>query len=64
MKLIALVKLVLQAIYLAIIGATYYFIVKSSFSYIPGPYISGIHRFFSLTLSVFLGSIFNNFIIS
>lgn len=34
-----------QIIYLAIIGATYYFIVKSSFSYIPGYYLSEVHRY-------------------
>ncbi|GAY58767.1 hypothetical protein CUMW_189430 [Citrus unshiu] len=32
-------------IYLAIIGITYYFIAKSSFSYIPGYYLSGFHSF-------------------
>lgn len=39
---------ILQAIYLAIIGVTYYFIVSSSFNYIPGHYISGVHRYISL----------------
>ncbi|XAR52533.1 Protein S-acyltransferase [Bertholletia excelsa] len=39
---------ILQVIYLAIIGATYYFIVKSSFSYIPGYYLSEVHRYISL----------------
>ncbi|KAK3031620.1 hypothetical protein RJ639_035626 [Escallonia herrerae] len=35
-------------IYLTIIAATYYMIVQSSFSYIPGYYISGVHRYTSL----------------
>ncbi|KAJ0014462.1 hypothetical protein Pint_19925 [Pistacia integerrima] len=39
---------ILQIIYLAIIGGTYYFIAKSCFSYIPGYYLSGIHRYTSL----------------
>ncbi|KAI8027681.1 putative protein S-acyltransferase 17 [Camellia lanceoleosa] len=39
---------ILQIIYLAIIGATYYFIVKSVFSYIPGYYLSEVHRLTSL----------------
>lgn len=34
-----------QIIYLAIIGATYYFIVKSSFSYMPGYYLNEVHRY-------------------
>ncbi|KAL3825309.1 hypothetical protein ACJIZ3_021338 [Penstemon smallii] len=39
---------ILQGIYLLIIGATYYFIAVSSFIYIPGYYISGVHRYTSL----------------
>lgn len=39
---------ILQVVYLAIIGATYYFVVQSTFSYIPGYYISGVHRYTSL----------------
>lgn len=39
---------ILQIIYLGIIGATYYFIVKSSFSFIPGYYLGDIHRYISL----------------
>uniref|UniRef100_A0A2N9F901 Uncharacterized protein n=1 Tax=Fagus sylvatica TaxID=28930 RepID=A0A2N9F901_FAGSY len=35
-------------IYLAIIGGTYYFVAKSSFSYIPGYYLSEVHRYTSL----------------
>ncbi|GMY12343.1 probable protein S-acyltransferase 17 isoform X1, partial [Fagus crenata] len=34
--------------YLAIIGGTYYFVAKSSFSYIPGYYLSEVHRYTSL----------------
>ncbi|EEF49758.1 zinc finger protein, putative [Ricinus communis] len=45
---------ILQIIYLAIIGATYYFIATSSFSYIPGYYLSGVHRYISL-LAVVVG---------
>ncbi|XVE89765.1 hypothetical protein DITRI_Ditri20bG0021300 [Diplodiscus trichospermus] len=45
---------ILQIIYLAIIGATYCIIVKTSFSYIPGYYLSGIHRYTSL-LAVGIG---------
>ncbi|KAF7138363.1 hypothetical protein RHSIM_Rhsim07G0178000 [Rhododendron simsii] len=41
-------------IYLAIIGATYYIIVKTSFIYIPGYYLSEIHRYTSL-LAVAVG---------
>ncbi|KAG2695396.1 hypothetical protein I3760_07G011300 [Carya illinoinensis] len=39
---------ILQIIYLAIIGGTYYFIATSSFEYIPGYYLSGVHRYTSL----------------
>uniref|UniRef100_A0A7N0UBB9 Uncharacterized protein n=1 Tax=Kalanchoe fedtschenkoi TaxID=63787 RepID=A0A7N0UBB9_KALFE len=39
---------ILQLIYVAILGATYYFAVKSSFSYIPGYYLGGSHRYISL----------------
>ncbi|PSS24895.1 Protein like [Actinidia chinensis var. chinensis] len=45
---------ILQIIYLAIIGSTYYIIVKSSFSYIPGYYLSEVHRYTSL-LAVSVG---------
>lgn len=38
---------ILQLIYLAIIGTTYYIIVKTSFSYIPGYYLSEAHRYAS-----------------
>ncbi|XP_030956370.1 probable protein S-acyltransferase 17 isoform X2 [Quercus lobata] len=36
---------ILQIIYLAILGGTYYFVAKSSFGYIPGYYLSGVHSF-------------------
>ncbi|XVF06198.1 hypothetical protein REPUB_Repub06bG0026900 [Reevesia pubescens] len=39
---------ILQIIYLAIFGATYYIIAKTSFSYIPGYYLSRVHRYTSL----------------
>ncbi|KAG9457522.1 hypothetical protein H6P81_002030 [Aristolochia fimbriata] len=38
----------LQIIYLGIVGVTYFFIVKSSFIYIPGYYASEVHKFTSL----------------
>ncbi|KAJ6413903.1 hypothetical protein OIU84_006662 [Salix udensis] len=41
-------------IYLAIIGATYYYIVKSSFRYIPGYYLGEVHKYASL-LAVGIG---------
>lgn len=43
---------ILQVIYLAILGATYYFIAKSSFSYIPGYYLSEVHRYTSFLVVV------------
>ncbi|KAI4301857.1 hypothetical protein L6164_035095 [Bauhinia variegata] len=39
---------ILQIIYLVIISLTYYFIAKSSFAYIPGYYLSEIHRYTGL----------------
>ncbi|GAB4855485.1 Probable protein S-acyltransferase 17, variant 2 [Ancistrocladus abbreviatus] len=39
---------ILQIIYLAIIGATYYFIVQSSFAYLPSYYLGEIHRYTSI----------------
>ncbi|KAK9146811.1 hypothetical protein Sjap_006714 [Stephania japonica] len=48
---------VLQVIYLAIIGMTYYFVVKSSFIYVPGYYLSEVHRytsFFAVGVGVLL----------
>ncbi|KAK4282840.1 hypothetical protein QN277_014168 [Acacia crassicarpa] len=45
---------ILQIFYLGILSMTYYFIVKSSFAYIPGYYLSGIHRYTSL-LAVAVG---------
>ncbi|XP_047152470.1 probable protein S-acyltransferase 17 isoform X1 [Vigna umbellata] len=44
----------LQIIYIVIISVTYYFVAKSCFAYIPGYYISGIHRYTSL-LAVAVG---------
>ncbi|KAF2287939.1 hypothetical protein GH714_003379 [Hevea brasiliensis] len=43
-----------KVLYLAIIGGTYYFIVTSSFTYIPGYYLSEIHRYTSF-LAVAVG---------
>ncbi|XP_022742613.1 probable protein S-acyltransferase 17 isoform X1 [Durio zibethinus] len=45
---------ILQIIYLAIIGTIYCIIAKTSFSYIPGYYLSGIHRYASM-LAVGIG---------
>ncbi|KAJ8769722.1 hypothetical protein K2173_005928 [Erythroxylum novogranatense] len=39
---------ILQIIYLAILGGTYYFVAKSSFSYIPGYYLSDVHIYTSV----------------
>lgn len=44
----------LQIIYLAIIGGTYYFIANSSFEYIPGYYLSGVHRYMLKSLQLSL----------
>ncbi|WVY93475.1 hypothetical protein V8G54_032563 [Vigna mungo] len=44
----------LQIIYIVIISVTYYFVAKSCFAYIPGYYLSGIHRYTSL-LAVAVG---------
>ncbi|PKI42128.1 hypothetical protein CRG98_037581 [Punica granatum] len=44
----------LQVIYLAIIGVTYYIVAKSCFMYIPGYYLSGVHRYTSF-LAVAVG---------
>ncbi|GAB2287364.1 Probable protein S-acyltransferase 17 [Dionaea muscipula] len=46
----------LQIMYMAIIGGTYYFVVKSSFSYIPSYYLGEIHRYTSI-LAVCVGVI-------
>ncbi|GMI84461.1 hypothetical protein like AT3G04970 [Hibiscus trionum] len=48
---------ILQIVYLAIIGTTYYIVVKTSFSYIPGHYLSEVHRyasFFGVAIGIFL----------
>ncbi|KAE8720914.1 DHHC-type zinc finger family protein isoform 2 [Hibiscus syriacus] len=48
---------ILQIIYMAIIGTTYYIVVKTSFSYIPGHYLSEVHRygsFLAVAIGVFL----------
>nr|XP_043614811.1 probable protein S-acyltransferase 17 [Erigeron canadensis] len=39
---------ILQLIYLAIIGGTYYLVVYTTFNYIPGHYLGGYHRYTSL----------------
>ncbi|WCJ43561.1 DHHC-type zinc finger family protein [Euphorbia peplus] len=39
---------ILQVIYLAIVGGTYFFVATTSFTYIPGYYLSGVHRYISL----------------
>ncbi|KAK7284309.1 hypothetical protein RJT34_19054 [Clitoria ternatea] len=40
----------LQILYLLIIGVTYYFIANSCFAFIPGYYLSEIHRYISLSV--------------
>ncbi|XP_056166075.1 probable protein S-acyltransferase 17 isoform X2 [Syzygium oleosum] len=45
---------ILQIIYLAIVGGTYFIVAKSCFGYIPGYYISGFHRYTSF-LAVGIG---------
>ncbi|CAL4914540.1 unnamed protein product [Urochloa decumbens] len=42
--------------YVAIIGVTYFIIVQTSFEYIPGYYVSGWHRYFSI-VAVAVGAI-------
>jgi len=42
--------------YVALIGVTYFIIVQTSFEYIPGYYISGWHRYFSI-VAVAVGAI-------
>ncbi|KAJ8440140.1 hypothetical protein Cgig2_003465 [Carnegiea gigantea] len=39
---------ILQVTYLAILGATFYFIVDSSFAYIPNYYLGEIHKYISI----------------
>ncbi|KAK4391816.1 putative protein S-acyltransferase 17 [Sesamum angolense] len=48
---------IIQLLYLLIIGGTYYFIATSSFNYIPGYYLSGVHRYTSF-LAVGVGILF------
>ncbi|XP_008795097.1 probable protein S-acyltransferase 17 isoform X2 [Phoenix dactylifera] len=47
---------ILQLLYLSILGVTYFVIVKSSFGYIPGYYVSELHRYTSM-LAVGVGVI-------
>ncbi|KAK4748852.1 hypothetical protein SAY87_015438 [Trapa incisa] len=56
---------ILQVVYLAIIGVTYYITAKSCFSYIPGYYLSEVHRYTSFSavavgVILFLLSSFSN----
>ncbi|XP_039146285.1 probable protein S-acyltransferase 17 [Dioscorea cayenensis subsp. rotundata] len=39
---------ILQMLYLAIIGITYFFVIKSSFRYFPGYYVSEFHKYASM----------------
>lgn len=39
---------ILQILYLAIIGVTYFFVIKSSFKYVPGYYVSEFHKYASM----------------
>ncbi|KAM0950664.1 putative protein S-acyltransferase [Dioscorea sansibarensis] len=45
---------ILQILYLAIIGVTYFFVIKSSFKYVPGYYVSEFHKYASM-LAVGMG---------
>lgn len=45
-----------QVFYVAIIGVTYFIIVQTSFEYIPGYYVSGLHRYLSV-VAVAVGAI-------
>ncbi|VAH91635.1 unnamed protein product [Triticum turgidum subsp. durum] len=47
---------ILQVFYVAIIGGTYFIIVQSSFKYIPGYYVSVLHRYLSIVV-VSIGAI-------
>ncbi|KAK3147164.1 hypothetical protein QOZ80_3BG0278900 [Eleusine coracana subsp. coracana] len=47
---------ILQVFYVAIIGVTYFIIVQTSFQYIPGYYVSGLHRYLSV-VAIVVGSI-------
>ncbi|XP_062211361.1 probable protein S-acyltransferase 17 [Phragmites australis] len=47
---------ILQVFYVAIIGVTYFIVVQTSFKYIPGYYVSGLHRYLSI-VAVLVGSI-------
>jgi len=47
---------ILQVFYVAIIGVTYFIIVQTSFEYIPGYYVSGLHRYLSV-VAVAVGAI-------
>ncbi|WVZ57026.1 hypothetical protein U9M48_007472 [Paspalum notatum var. saurae] len=46
---------ILQVFYVAIIGVTYLIIVQTSFEYIPGYYVSGLHRYLSV-VAVLIGA--------
>ncbi|CAL1356313.1 unnamed protein product [Linum trigynum] len=48
---------ILQILYVAIIGGIYYMIANSCFSYMPGYYLSGAHRYISL-MGVVVGILF------
>ncbi|XP_076923813.1 putative protein S-acyltransferase 17 [Bidens hawaiensis] len=39
---------ILQALYLGIVGGTYYLVLHSTFNYIPGHYMAGYHRYTSV----------------
>uniref|UniRef100_A0A0D9Z7Q9 S-acyltransferase n=1 Tax=Oryza glumipatula TaxID=40148 RepID=A0A0D9Z7Q9_9ORYZ len=47
---------ILQIFYVAIIGVTYFIIVQTSFQYIPGYYVSGLHRYLSI-VAVAIGAL-------
>ncbi|KAJ1297023.1 hypothetical protein BS78_01G346300 [Paspalum vaginatum] len=49
---------ILQVFYVAIIGVTYFIIVQTSFEYIPGYYVSGLHRYLSVVAVVVGATLF------
>lgn len=49
-------SLFFQALYLAIVGGTYYLVVHSTFNYIPGHYMGGYHKYVDNFIAIALSS--------
>lgn len=47
---------ILQLFYLAILGGTYFAVASTSFQYIPGPYVSAVHRYLGM-YGVIIGAV-------